>query len=97
MHPTLFNEPDWYRAPTLTQRATSQAPAAPRPQAPHDADLARRRLQRWRSAAPLADGPAFARRLDLDGLSEERFLALLGEPIEAVRDRFPGPPDWLAG
>src|SRR5262245_1928489 len=95
MDPTFFNDPEWYRATTLTERAASQVSAPPRLQPPHDADLAGRRLRRWRSGPPLAEGPAFARRLALDGLSEERFLALLSEPIEAVRDRFPRPPDWL--
>ncbi len=31
----------------------------------------------------------------MDGLTEEQFLHLLGEPAEAIRDRFLGPPPWL--
>jgi hypothetical protein len=32
----------------------------------------------------------------MDGMTEDEFLYLLGEPIEDVQGRFPAPPTWLA-
>jgi type 2 lantibiotic biosynthesis protein LanM len=48
---------------------------------------------------PLAanrDAPLFGQRLASDGLTEDTFRYLLGEPAEALRDRLPSPSAWLA-
>jgi type 2 lantibiotic biosynthesis protein LanM len=73
-----------------------RAAGSPKPLVNGHADLAQRRLERWRSQAPFRAGSGFAQRLALDGLSEDDLLGLLGEPIEAVRRRCPAPPDWMA-
>ncbi len=51
------------------------------------AELAARRLARWRSQHPFATGDYFAQRLASDEMEQEAFLYLLGEPIEGVRER----------
>src|SRR5262245_48223410 len=89
--------PAWYHAITLTERIASlQAVQGTAPTVAVNADHAERRMRRWRSQPPFATGSAFPQRLAMDGLSEEELLYLLGEPIEAVRDRFSHPPAWLA-
>jgi type 2 lantibiotic biosynthesis protein LanM len=80
-------DPAWYRALTLAERAS--APSDPDAS---DPERAAKRLERWRSE------PAFLRRNDLfqqrlaqEDLTEEQFLAVLGEPAKSLRER------WLAG
>ena len=46
--------------------------------------------------SPVNADSHFARRLELDGINEDELLYLLGEPIEAVQERFPNEPQWLA-
>ncbi|SEK75090.1 type 2 lanthipeptide synthetase LanM family protein [Nonomuraea pusilla] len=85
--------PAWVRALTLTERAAAGAPEA----ASEAGDLAHRRLQRWKRAHGLADGPAFAARLAAlpDGCgSEASLLALLAEPPERLSARVGTVPDW---
>ena len=60
-----------------------------------EAEKAARRLQRWRSHPPYATDSHFAQHLEMAGITEDVFRGLLGEPIEAVRDRLPTP-EWLA-
>jgi type 2 lantibiotic biosynthesis protein LanM len=94
-HP-VFQEPAWYHALTLTERLASLRACEPRPDVPVNADLAQRRLRRWQAQPPFPTNSSyFGQRLALDGLSEADLCYLLGEPIEAVRDRHAVPPDWL--
>jgi class II lanthipeptide synthase len=96
MNQSCFQLATWYHAITLTQRLTSLHTIQRKmPSLAADAAHSERRLQRWRSQAPLSNNSVFAQRLTMDGLSEEELLHLLGEPIEAVHDRFPTPPAWL--
>src|SRR6185369_4919803 len=81
---------------TLTERIASLKQASYNTSdAPIRDDLARRCLERWRSQSPFADDSYFAQRLVMDGMTEEVFLCILGESIEAVRDRIPNLPTWL--
>jgi type 2 lantibiotic biosynthesis protein LanM len=92
---SCFQTPGWYHAVPLTERlALRRAGEQPR-DGTGNADLGRGRLQQWRSEPPFSEGPYFAQRLALDGLSEDDLFRLLGEPIEAVQERFPAPPAWL--
>lgn len=78
----------WHRALTLTERL-------PAPASPDDGALARRRLERWREQPPYnEESGLFAERLATDGLSEESFLALLGESEASLQSRLPQP-EWL--
>jgi type 2 lantibiotic biosynthesis protein LanM len=92
-----FQASTWYHAMTLTERIASLRDIQTKmPSVKVNADLAGRRLQRWKSQPPFAIGSHFAQRLKMDGITEADLLYFLGEPVEAVHDRFPTPPDWLA-
>src|SRR5690242_19707543 len=96
MDDRCFQSVAWYHAVTLTERlATLRAVQCPTWDRGVDAALATRRMQRWRAQAPFATGSVFAQRRAMDGMTEDELLCLLGEPMEAIRDRFPAPPPWL--
>jgi type 2 lantibiotic biosynthesis protein LanM len=93
---SCFQASDWYRAIPLTERI-ALLPAV-RDQIPNvavNAELALRWMARWRDRDPFPKESYFAERLAMDGIDEEKFLSLLGEPIEAVQERFPETPTWL--
>jgi type 2 lantibiotic biosynthesis protein LanM len=96
MNATILQTPDWYRAVTLTERIaslhTSQRGTS---NTKVNSELAERRQRRWRSQAPFSTDTHFAQRLATDGLSEDEFLYLLGEPIQAVQQRFAVTASWL--
>src|SRR5215831_6163321 len=97
LNAACFDDPTWYQALTLTERMASLCTAPQEtPNRVVPTDLAKRRLQRWQAQAPFTMSAFFAQRLALDGISEEGFLTLLGEPMAALRGRFPAPPAWLA-
>ncbi|MBF2004359.1 MAG: type 2 lantipeptide synthetase LanM, partial [Chlorogloeopsis fritschii C42_A2020_084] len=92
-----FQSSAWFYALTLSERIASLRTAKYIPNAKTNADLAQRRMQRWRDSytgASLTQLP-LTHRLAMDGMNEEEFLYLLGEPIEAVKARCPKPPAWL--
>jgi type 2 lantibiotic biosynthesis protein LanM len=94
---TLLDNPAWYKALTLLERsAWLQAPAKDAP-APgiSDADLAARKLQRWKEQSPFDKEPYFAERLAMDNITEHDLLLLLGESGEAMQERIQTTPDWL--
>lgn len=97
MNPAYFQTAAWYHALTLMERIASLHAV------PHhtlnntvNADLARRRLQRWRSQLPFTTDSYFAQRLAMDGITEDKFVYLLGESVEAIHHRLSEPPVWLA-
>ena len=86
----------WYQAITLSERIASKHPIKKQlHDRKIDAEIAERRMQRWKSQHPFSTDSYFAQRLAINGITEEEFLDLLGEPMEAVRDRYPSPPKWL--
>jgi type 2 lantibiotic biosynthesis protein LanM len=91
---SLFEQADWFRALTLGERAASLR----RPHGPTtvvDNALAERRLNRWREQEPFSLDGFFGRRLAFDGLSADELQTLLGEPVEAIRERETETPVWL--
>lgn len=92
---SLFEQPDWYKALTVSERGASLR-RAHGPSLVVDMALVERRLNRWRAQEPFSQDGFFARRLALDGLSEEELRVLLGEPVEALRERETETPAWLA-
>src|SRR5687768_5485842 len=91
MYRTNFQNAAWYNAMTLTERLT----ASRKSELEVYSERARRSLQCWQSQPPFAGDTYFAQRLSMDGVTEKELFYYLGEPIEAVRDRFPTPPAWL--
>jgi type 2 lantibiotic biosynthesis protein LanM len=92
VEPSLFERPDFLGALTLEERAALPGRPAARPVS---GEIARQRLERWRTQPPFEREDFFARRLGLAGLDEEGLLALLAEPREDLAKRLPGAPDWL--
>jgi type 2 lantibiotic biosynthesis protein LanM len=86
----------WYRALTLSERLSLPRATAGQAGGEEDAARAARRAQRWRAEPPFGTAALFAERLAMDGMTEEDFLHLLGEPIESIPARLGAPPNWLA-
>lgn len=92
--------PEWYRATTLGERIAAMRATSgnARLVSLDEESLQRgeRRLEQWRSGPGYSKSDSeFAARLAADGLSEEEFRGLLGEPAEGVLTRFAEPPAWL--
>jgi type 2 lantibiotic biosynthesis protein LanM len=97
MNQLIFQDPNWYRATTLTERVASlQGIQCATPNVEVNADLAKRWIQRWRSQPPFTADSYFAQRLAMDGISDDELVYIFGEPIEAVHKRYPDSPAWLA-
>ncbi len=94
---TILQNPTWYHALTLTERLTSLRTAIRdvRARKEGNTELAEHRLQRWKRQSPFDKESYFSDRLTMDAMSEDDLCYLLGEPIDAVRDRMTSPPDWL--
>jgi type 2 lantibiotic biosynthesis protein LanM len=91
----LAEELAWYRATTLVERLAAGRPSGDPAPAEED-ELARYRLQSWKSQSPFDDESYFEQRLALDRLTEAQLRQLIVERIEAVRERFPERPAWLS-
>ncbi|GHO51856.1 type 2 lanthipeptide synthetase LanM family protein [Ktedonobacter robiniae] len=94
----LWQAPGWYNAVLLNERSMSCLRAEPS-SVPDRSKLeqAQKKFQRWRDQAPFNTGTFFTQRLEMDGLTEEDLLTLLGEPLESLQARRsqPYPPEWL--
>ena len=92
MHSIDLRHPSWYRALTLTERLASLR--GDRQSGP---GCRRRRRSRRATPAALAGSDPFStdgffvRRLAADAMNKDDLRRLLGEPIEAVRDRSRSP------
>ncbi|QRK04683.1 type 2 lantipeptide synthetase LanM family protein [Archangium violaceum] len=97
MSPHPIDAASWYQSLTLLERLSllRKAPGVS-PLEPAQAELAGRRAHRWRTQAPFSEANTLLQeRLALDGIREDEWLHLLGEPIEAVQARCSKPPSWL--
>ncbi len=92
-----WQNPGWYRATTLSERAASFHTCAHNQpsESSRNREKAQRRVQHWKEQPPFDEEDFFAKRLALDGLTEQELLALLGEPIEALQARLTSTPHWL--
>lgn len=96
MNHSSFETLDWYRAVTLSERISSLMGLPNKASSLKvDADLAEERIQKWKSQPPFKTDSYFQQRLVTANITEGEFRHLLGESLEAVRDRFPQPPIWL--
>jgi class II lanthipeptide synthase len=90
---SVFQDAAWYRATTLVERIASRRGCVRFYQ--NGERQAERRMLRWRSQLPFTNASVFAQRLAIDGIAEDEFLGLLGEPLGCIRARFPDPAPWL--
>jgi type 2 lantibiotic biosynthesis protein LanM len=91
-----FSSSAWYQAVTLMERMASLSSVERNTEnSKVDTNLAERRRERWQSQPPFNTDSYFAQRLAIDGMTEDELIYLLGEPIEAVKNRLPDVPDWL--
>jgi class II lanthipeptide synthase len=91
---SVFQDAAWCRATTLVERIASRRGRVLFYQ--NDEGQAERRMLRWRSQPPFTNASVFAQRLAIDGLTEDEFSSVLGEPVESIRARLPGLSLWLA-
>lgn len=90
-----LSEPSWLKALNLSERALLLKRGGPRAALAQELELARKRMERWRSQAPFADEGAFRRRLQADDLTEGDMLRLLGRSPESLSEWLPSKPSWL--
>jgi type 2 lantibiotic biosynthesis protein LanM len=95
MDASIRTSSDWYAALALDERL----PLPPATGLPADSDAAMRRLDRWRSSPPFAQGDLLAQRLASAGIDGDGLRRLLGEsPAQlAARVERPAFIDALAG
>jgi len=80
--------PTWWQALTLQERQVGDMAAG-------DAEVAARRLQRWRTETPLLTDEAFAARCQSEGFTLATLTALLAEAPAALQQRQGTTPSWL--
>ncbi|KAB8331084.1 type 2 lantipeptide synthetase LanM [Scytonema tolypothrichoides VB-61278] len=96
MHEVSFQESAWYRAIPLSERiALFKNAQGAIPNLDINTDFAQRLMQRWKSQSPFTNDSCFVQRLTTDEITEEELFYLLGEPIDALKNRFPDAPNWL--
>ena len=93
----IWSDPAWYQGLYLVERlAAIPGRTDDFVKTVETNDLAGNHLQAWKTQRPFEQAVLFAQRLEQDDLTEQVFLALLGEPGFALQERFPGVPGWLA-
>jgi len=96
MKPSPTETAAWYNAESLVERVASlREPHSSARDRVTDLARGRQRIERWRAQNPFQNDSVFARRLEMDSLTDDDLIHLLGEPAEAVRDRHPVPPGWV--
>lgn len=98
MSQSFFKSSNWYFANTLTERITSLHTLQSTTPTINtiNTELAKQRIQRWKSQSPFPIEPYFQERLKMDGITEQEFLYPLGESSETMYQRQPVTPTWLA-
>lgn len=91
--PAAQPDAEWYRALDLAERLSLARSGEP-PATGALTSLAEKRLDLWRRQPPFEDIALWRERLR--GVTDEDLLRLLAEPPEALRDRQPETPPWLA-
>lgn len=87
MNQKCLSETAWYQALTLTERIGFMKGQNLNLEN-FDAELAERRIKKWRSQTPFISDSYYQQRLATDGITPQEFRYLLGEGDEAIKDRF---------
>jgi type 2 lantibiotic biosynthesis protein LanM len=90
----FFQNPAWYQAITLTERAVSLHISQVL-NSEIDFDLAEQRIHRWKTQPPFDSELLFAERLALNELNESELLYLLGRSPELMRRQSTESFTWL--
>lgn len=93
MNKSEFEDTAWQRAMTLAERADSVCTNGREGPVHREHES---RSQRWPSQPPFSNSTIFVKRLVAEGLNEDQFLAILSEPLDSLRSRFPSRPPWVA-
>src|SRR5437764_2772760 len=92
-----FQSPEWCRAATLLERLSARRARRTRlNEDDFDEASAERRLRRWREQTPFNKDEFWQQRLALDGLCEDEFRHLLGEPPSAACADYAADAEWVA-
>jgi len=88
----ITNSPDWYRAITLKERSVlPQKSIEPN----FNIELAEQRLKKWRDKSALKNDAIFSKWLEMQSITQDQLLYMLGESAEALKNRCDRVPDWL--
>jgi type 2 lantibiotic biosynthesis protein LanM len=96
-----MNEPDfqsaaWYNATTLTERiALLSNMSNGCCQRGINHKISQQRIQKWKSTSSFNKSSYWNQRLAINGITEDKLIQIIGEPIQAVKNYFSTPPDWL--
>src|SRR5262245_53846150 len=90
-----WQNPNWYRALTLAERAIERQYCKDRISAVPGSEIAEQILQSWKAQRPFNQGSYFAQRLAMDSLTEDGFLTLLSETIHIGQEHTKNPPSWV--
>ncbi|MFY9225576.1 MAG: type 2 lanthipeptide synthetase LanM family protein [Blastocatellia bacterium] len=88
----ITNSPDWYRALTLKERAVLPKKSI---EPNFNVELAEQRLKKWRDKSALKSDAIFAKWLEMQSITQDQLLYMLGESAEALKNRCDQVPDWL--
>ncbi|MBV6622467.1 MAG: type 2 lantipeptide synthetase LanM family protein [Rivularia sp. (in: Bacteria)] len=96
MNKSLSQNSAWYLAIPLAERISSLNAFEDKiPNVAINTECANKRLKRWQTQIPFTSEFYFNQRLATDCITEDQFFYLLGEPVEALKERFPNQPEWL--
>ncbi|MEM1170689.1 MAG: type 2 lanthipeptide synthetase LanM family protein [Cyanobacteria bacterium P01_H01_bin.35] len=87
MNEKCLSETAWYKALTLIERIGLMEGQNLNPDN-FDAELAERRIKKWRSQTPFISDSYYQQRLATDGITAQEFRYLLGEREEAIKEYF---------
>ena len=94
MDETFFLSPQWYNAATLAERIESLRPGDLDSLVIEEDTL--QTVSLWRQQSPFDADSWFRKRLQLDGLDEDLFIRVVGQPAADIKVRNPVSPPWLA-
>ena len=87
MNQKCLSETSWYHGLTLTERI-SFIKGQNLNLENFDAELAERRIKKWRSQTPFISDSYYQQRLATDGITPQEFQYLLGEGEETIKECF---------
>lgn len=98
MNKSHWHTSAWYNALTLAERTVSLNRFHKNiSNVQVKTDLAKQKWNKWKLQSPFTTGSHFTERLAMEGITEDKFLELLGETAKTIQNRFSKSPSWIAG